>query len=131
MFPPPFLTSAHHVLLGDFNINHPNWGFLRARPDRASQLLFFLQERHHLSLLLPPETITFKKHGGESTIDVVYSSTDLVNTLATCRLKEDLDHGLDHYPLETTFLFYSHVCPHTPKPLWKKADKVGLYLKAR
>jgi hypothetical protein len=65
-------ASADHILLGDFNLNHPTWGGPRVTPHRASQLLLSLQEQHHLSLLLPPETITFKRHGGKSTIDLVF-----------------------------------------------------------
>jgi hypothetical protein len=84
-------ASANYVLLGDFKINHPNWGSPRATPHRAFQLLLSLQELHNLSLLLPPKTITFKRHGGESMIDLVFSSSDLMNTLNACRLREDLD----------------------------------------
>jgi hypothetical protein len=51
-------NSVDHVLLGDFNIHHPNWGGPLTRPHRASQLLLSLQELHNLGLLLPPETIT-------------------------------------------------------------------------
>jgi hypothetical protein len=52
-------ASAHHVLLGNFNIYHPIWGGADVRPDRSSQLLLSLQELHELSLLLHPEKITF------------------------------------------------------------------------
>jgi endonuclease/exonuclease/phosphatase family metal-dependent hydrolase len=110
-------ASADNVLLGDFNLHHPNWGGPRVTPHRASQLLLSLQELHNLSLLLPPEKITFKRHSGESKIDLVFSSSDLINTLTACCLREDLDHGLDHYPIETSFLFSPHVSPHVPRPL--------------
>jgi hypothetical protein len=46
-------------------------------------------------------------------------------------LREDLDHGSDHYPIETSFLFSPHVFPHVPKPLWRKADKATLTQRAR
>jgi hypothetical protein len=107
---------AHHVLLGDFNIHYPSWGGPRVRPHRASHLLLSLQELHNLSLQLPPETITYKKHGGESTIYLVFSSSDLSNTLTACRLRENLDHGSDHNPIETSFLISPHVSPHVPRP---------------
>jgi hypothetical protein len=112
-------VSADHVLLGDFNIHHPNWGGPRVTPHCASQLLMSLQELHNLSLLLPPESITFKRHGGESTIELVFSSSDLMNSLTACRLREDLDHGADHYPIENSFLFSPHVSPYIPKLLWR------------
>ncbi len=110
-------NSADHVMLGDFNIHHPNWGRPRARPYRASQLLLTLQEINNLSLLLPCGTLTFRRHSEESTIDLVFSSSALSNTLTDCRLREDLDHGSDHYLIETSYLFSPHVSLHVPKPL--------------
>jgi hypothetical protein len=100
-------------------------------PYRASQLLLSLQEQHHLSLLLHPGSITFKRHGGESTIDLVFSSSDLINTLTAYGLREDVDHGLDHYRIETSFLFSPHISPNVLKSLWREADKAALSLKAR
>jgi hypothetical protein len=94
-------------------------------------LLLSLQELQDLSLLLPPETVTFKSHGGERTIDLVFSSSDLMNTLTACCLREDLDHGSDHYPIETSLSFSPHVSPHVPKPLWRNADKAALFQRAR
>jgi hypothetical protein len=124
-------ASADHVLLGDFNMHHPNQGGPRVIPHCASQLLLSLQVLHNLSLLLPPESITFKRHGGESTIDLVFSSFDMMNSLTACHLREDLDHESDHYPIETSFLFSPHVSPHAPRPLWRKADKAALSQRAR
>ncbi len=63
---------ADQVLLGDFNTHRPNWGGLRVTPHCSSQLLLFLQELHNLLLQLPPESITFKRHSGESMIDLVF-----------------------------------------------------------
>jgi endonuclease/exonuclease/phosphatase family metal-dependent hydrolase len=107
-------ASANRVLLGDFNMHHPNWKGPRVTPHCASQLLLSLQELHNLFLLLPPESIIFKRHGGESTIDFICSSSDLLNSLTACRLTEDLDHGSDHYPIETSFLLSPHASPHVP-----------------
>jgi hypothetical protein len=90
-----------------------------------------LQELNILTLLLPPETITYSKNRGKSTIDLVFSSSHLSNSLTSCCSREDLDHGSDHYPVEITFLFSPHVSPFVPKPQWKKADNVALALRAR
>jgi hypothetical protein len=86
-------TSAHHVLLGDFNIHHLNWGGASVRPNHSSQLLLTLQELHDLSLPLSPETVTFEWHNAQSTIDLVFSSSSVSNFLIACCLREDLHHG--------------------------------------
>jgi hypothetical protein len=59
------------------------------------------------------------------------SFVELINILTACRLREDLDHGSDDYPIETSFLFSPHVSPPLLKPLWKKADKAALSLRAK
>ncbi len=86
-------ASAHHVLLGDVNIHDPIWGGADVRPDRSSQLLLSLQELHGLSLLLPPEMITFKRYNAQITINYVFFSLSLSHTLKACCSREDLDHG--------------------------------------
>ncbi len=101
------------------------------RPDRSSQLLLILPELHNLSLLLPPATVTFKWHNAQSTIDLVFSSCSLTLTLTACHSREDLDHGSDHYPIESSFLCSPHTAPHVPRLLWRKADKVALSMRAR
>ncbi len=108
---------AHHVLLGDFNIHHSNWGGAGVRPDSSSQLLLSLQELHVLLLLLPPEMIMFKKLDAQSTIDLVFSSSSLLHTLTACRSREDLDHGSDYYPIESSFFFSPHTSSHVARPV--------------
>ncbi len=75
--------------------------------------------------------MTCKKRGEESKTDLVFSSSDLSNTLIACRLREDLDHGSNHYLTETSFFFSPDISPHVPMPLWRKADKAVLSLRAR
>jgi endonuclease/exonuclease/phosphatase family metal-dependent hydrolase len=110
-------ASDNNMLLGDFNIHHPNWGGPSVRPHYPSQLLLSLQDLYNFSLLLTPDTVTLKRHSKEVTLDLVFSSSVLLNSLTACCLIEDLDHGSDHYPIETLFLFSPHVSPHVPKHL--------------
>jgi hypothetical protein len=100
-------------------------------PRCASQLLLSLQELYNLSLLLLPESITFKRHGRENTIDLAFSSFDLSNTLTVCHGGADLYHESDHFPIYTLFVFSLHLSLNVPKPLWRKADKAELSLRAR
>jgi endonuclease/exonuclease/phosphatase family metal-dependent hydrolase len=110
-------TSAHHVLLGDFNIHQPIGGGADVRSDCSSQQLLSLHELHELSLLLPPETITFQRHDAQRTIDIVFSSPSPSHTLTACCSREVLDHGSDHYPIESSVLFTPHTYAHVSRPL--------------
>jgi hypothetical protein len=124
-------TFAHHVLLSDFNIHHPTWGGASQRPDYSYQLPLSLRELHDQSLLLPRETITFKRHNAQRTINLVFPSSSLSHTLTVGCSREILDHGSDYYTIESFFLFSLHTTLHVPKPLWLMADKAALLLRAR
>ncbi len=53
-------ATVNHVLLGDLNTHHPNWGGPRVTPHCAFQLLLSLQELHNLSLPLPRRVLLSK-----------------------------------------------------------------------
>jgi hypothetical protein len=55
----------------------------------------------------------------------------LSNTLTACCSREDIDHGSDYFPIETTFSFTPLVSHFVPKPQWRKVDKVTLTVRAR
>jgi endonuclease/exonuclease/phosphatase family metal-dependent hydrolase len=92
-------TSAQYVLLGDFNIHHPNLGGESVRPDQSSQLLLTHQELQSLSLLLLPETDTFEQQNAHSTIDLVYFLSSLSQSLTASCFRKDLHVGSDHNPI--------------------------------
>jgi hypothetical protein len=81
---------------------------------------------YDFSLLLPQETIPFKRHNAQSTKDLVFSSSSLSYTLTYCCSRNDLDYRSEHFPMESSLVFSSHRASHVIKPLWKKADKVVL-----
>lgn len=64
-------------------------------------------------------------------IDLVSSFMSLYNTLTAWCLRDDLDHRSNHYLIGSSFSFSHHVSSYVPKPLWRKADKAALLLKAR
>ncbi len=62
---------------------------------------------------------------------LVFSSTNLINMITSCRLREDLKYSCDYYPIETSFLLASHITLYVPKLLQKRADKDALAQKVR
>ncbi len=63
-------------------------------------------------------------------INLVFSSPALSNTLTSCCLREDLGHGSDHFHIKSSFMFSPQVFLLVPRPMWRKADKAALSLKA-
>lgn len=57
--------SDEHIVLGDFNLHHPMWAGIQARPasSEAGDLLDLTAD-HHLELLLSTGTKTRQERGG-------------------------------------------------------------------
>jgi hypothetical protein len=67
---------------------------------------------HNLIILLPLGTFYCRKNGCESTIDLVSSLSHWSTTLIACCLKEVIDHGSDHFPIEGAFSFPPPIAPY-------------------
>ena len=107
----PFLEEAlsaerggEHVVSGDFNLHHPVWGSIHIpTTDLNSEDLLSVVEEHGLQLLLKKGTITYEEAGHQSTIDLVFASSFISESLISCKVAKEIDYGSDHYPIITRF----------------------------
>ena len=75
----------------------------------------------HLSLLIPPGTVTFPNRG--TAIDLVWGSADIEHKILKCRIAEDHDQGSDHLPIETVL---ASPTPNPAKCLLYNFSKINL-----
>ncbi len=94
--------EQEQIVVGDFNLHHPSWGGPYIRADNGSEDFLILSKAYNLSLLLPPGTITYEEGPGKSTIDLIFSTDFLSNSVIRCDVSEIDDHS-DHLPIETYF----------------------------
>lgn len=114
--------NDEHIVMGDFNLHHPAWGGPLVQADPSSEELLILTETPRLNLLLPPGTITYEEGNGRSTIDLIYSTALLSNSVIKCDLSE-IDHRSDHFPITTTFQIALLANPDSsPRKNWKKTN---------
>ena len=130
--PIPKLAEAldqpgEHLVLGDFNLHHPMWSGIQdpVQHDMADRLIDIAQQAN-LQLLTPSGTITWSARGSQSTIDLAFGSESITNRLLTCSVREDLDHGSDHWPVGIEIAITPPTTQHTPRRNWKGMDKDGV-----
>ncbi|CDO68734.1 hypothetical protein BN946_scf184652.g61 [Trametes cinnabarina] len=121
----PLALNAPAIIVGDFNAHHPMWsGPLvpqrTARSD-AESLLLLLAE-FDLSLALPPGTPTYwsDSHHTASTLDLVFTSTSLANSVTSC--STDYGHGSDHCAINILLDLDIPRSGPAPRSQWRKTD---------
>ena len=87
------------LLLGDFNLHHPNWGGPNTTPDQEAAGLIGLVDQFGLDLITPVGTVTFRRGSRKSTIDLAFSSPALTQRVHSLQVLRDQGSGKDHYPI--------------------------------
>jgi len=94
---------------------------LYTRQDSLSDGLLDMMAENGLSLLLPPETITFPRTS--TTIDLVWGNKEVEESIVKCQIAEERDHGSDHYPIEIELSWDPlHVMPSKLPYNYEKTD---------
>ena len=124
--------GGEHILLGDFNLHHPQWGgngtFTQHRA--ADQLLNMLRS-YQLHQLTPPGTITWENRRSHQTLDLTFGSIWVQEHVVTCKVLDNLSTSSDHYPVITSLQHDPRqIQEASPRPQWKKArwDRIRKHL---
>lgn len=81
-------NQRHILLLGDFNLHHPQWsGIRQQRPSLQAHNLLRITSNSCLWQVTPRGLKTHRCHSGDSTI-------------VHCRLAQELDCDSDHLPID-------------------------------
>jgi hypothetical protein len=117
--------EGDHVVVGDFNIHHPQWtNNPQGYTHHMAQDLLNITERSGLQLILPPGTTIWHRGTSTSTLDLPFCSQNLAQHLVTCGVDSTLEHGSDHLPVVSHFgILETGVRSETPpKRIWKHMD---------
>ncbi len=120
--------EGEHILLGDFNLYHPNWN----NPSRftyhkeADEVITMTMNRD-IELLLPKGTVTWKARRCESTVDLIFATPEVAASVHRCQVVPELRHSSNHLPILTEFGLHMEEAPVIPRRAWKtaKPKKVG------
>ena len=114
---------GEHILLGDFNLHHPQWGGSNTftQHKSADQLINILQT-HHLHQLTPPGITTWENSRSHQTLDLTFGSIWIQERVTACNILDQLSTSSDHYPIITSIQHDPRQVQETsPRPQWKKA----------
>ncbi len=95
--------DEEHIALGDLNLHHEageEMGALKAIIEKSEELLMVTQ-RWEMEHMVPVETTTYKKSTGESTIDLIFATPLLSESLISCGIEDKFDHHSDHQPISS------------------------------
>lgn len=93
--------NEEHIILGDFNLHHEVWGGPRASKTliEKSEELLMVAQRWEMEQMVPVGTATYKESTGEGTIDLIFATPLLSESLISCDIAGDFDHDSDHQPI--------------------------------
>jgi Endonuclease-reverse transcriptase len=120
---------GRHIVVGDFNLHHPWWCEpTYAHQHRIADRLLNIMRDTSLELALPRGTITREARRGDitekTTIDLVWTSTDLIGQLTYCRIVSEMEQSLDHLSIATEIATQDAVITQAlrKRRLWIKMD---------
>lgn len=114
-------------MIGDFNLHHPYWcGPSRMTQHAMADTLLNLAAEHELDQTLPAGTVTWARGRLSSTIDLVFMSEKLKDSLVRCDVAPELDQSSDHVPVVTRLLLETEKIPERKRRLWKEMDQKKL-----
>lgn len=94
------------IVIGDFNLHHPDWAGQGARESHANQTTCLKEvfSKGGMKQCLPVGMITRRSDQQgvtDSTIDLVWATEGVKQALHSCGTRLDLDCDSDHLPVET------------------------------
>ena len=116
--------NEEHIVVGDFNLHHEAWGgpgVSKTLIEKSEELLIVTQ-RWEMEQIVPVGTVTYKESTGESTIDLVFATPLLMESLITCDIAGDFDHDSDHQPILSKWTMRTVDAPLNSRLLLSKMD---------
>jgi exonuclease III len=114
------------LLLGDFNLHHPNWGGDHIAADEKAETLIETVNLFGMELLLPRGTCTYARGPARTTIDLAFATPHLTQRLISCEPREDWGSGVDHHPILMRFDVQPWKTMPPERFALKKLNKKGL-----
>ena len=119
------VIQDEQMIVGDFNLHHPAWGGVNSITDKKSSELLDITESLSMDQLLPRGTATYTENCS-TTIDLVFATPGVTNSLIHCNVATELDAHSDHQPILTTI----HAQLKRSRPaqirLWRKTNPAVL-----
>ena len=122
LLPELLQLEGEHILLGDFNLHHAAWSLKSSPSHAAAEPLLQIISSYDLHLVSPKGATSWEARGFSTTIDLTLASQGIVDRVAVCAVRQDLDFGSDHYPIASEFELESIRVEPQRRRKWKNMD---------
>ena len=115
--------NGEHISLEDYSLHHPMWGGddTPHTDPGATDSVHFMHERN-MDQVLPRGMTTYEEQGYKSTIDLVFATKLLVDSLISCNISDEHDHDSDHLPILSSWNLRTLSSLLKEKRYFKKTD---------
>lgn len=114
--------ESEQIVIGDFNLHHPSWGGADVQADQEADELILLTEEFEMKQVLPRGTITWRRADSQSTIDLIFMTPLLRESLIQCHTSKSLDCHSDHEPIRTLINLSTIQASPRQSRNWKQTD---------
>ncbi len=96
-------------------------GASKASIEKSEEFLMVTQ-RCEMKQIVSVGTTTFKESKGESTIDLIFATLLLLESLISCGIEDKFDHDSDHQPIPSQWMLQTVDSPLSSRLLLSKID---------
>ncbi len=117
------VNDKKHILLSDFNLHHSMWNeiFKSIQHDATNQFInVVLQTR--MQFTLSTNIIIWKARHLNSTINLVFMISWLVNNVINCETRSDFNQSSNHISIFITFIFEVNFVSIKQRRAWKRVN---------
>ena len=114
--------GSEQIVLGDFNLHHPSWGGTEVQADQEADEPILLTEEFEMKQVLLQGTITWRRANSQSTIDLIFMTPLLRESLMQCQTSKSLDCHSDHEPIRTLINLSTIQASQRLSRNWKQTD---------
>lgn len=112
------------IVLGDFNLHHPLWAHSSClHHHSAADTLLEIAQENFLDLATPKGITTWSARGFTSTIDLAFTTSDLLDAVLSCQVTQDIDQNSDHLPITLQIQLQTANQPLRPKRAWARTNQ--------
>ncbi len=114
--------ESEQIVIGDFNLHHPSWGGADVQADQEADELILLTKEFEMEQVLPRGTMTWRRIESHSTIDLIFMTPLLRESLIQCQTSKLLDCHSDHKPIRTLINLSTIQASPRQSRNWKQTD---------
>ena len=89
-----------NIIIDDFNIHHLVWDDVKINANVKFDELLTLMNRYQLTQHLRRDTITWSSRERSFTLNLCFTSINLIDKVTHCDINKKLDHDFDHFSIK-------------------------------